>query len=241
MNYYEIIELSKIYKRVLAVESALKTRLFIALTDTYKNPFNRLIPYLKNIIPHEKYKSGSGICKRDRITDLLLSNKSQSDKLTYFLSMAYLLDTLKILTDYKPIFKDKDFCRHFYKNKPTQNIIKKNAANLNKLRNAVMHFDYTQYEQNKTIFLEALNFWERLLYCQNCFMHTLPTVKPKTMTLLSLLAKNFPNFFETNDRIICDMFDDLAFINGLPIEKLPTYWSIGRAIYHLKAKMKNKK
>ena len=35
------------------------------------------------------------------------------------------------------------------------------------------------------------------------------------------------------------MYDDLAFINGVPVDKLPSLWSIGRAIYELKKENSN--
>lgn len=97
-----------------------------------------------------------------------------------------------------------------------------------------MHFNFSKYTQNKTNYLQSLVFWEHLIFCPNHFMHTLPAVKPDTTKILKLLATSCPDFYEMDDRLICDMFDDLAFINGKPIEKLPKLWTIGRQIYMLK-------
>ena len=240
MNRYDIIEFSKLYKRLLAVEITLKNRLMYALTATYPNKaFNRLLPYLINTIPHSKYMSGNGRVKRDRINDLISSNKSQEEKLLKFFNMAYLYDVLALLTNYKQLMKDKAFKVNFYKNIPQHTLIEKHASNLNNLRNAIMHFNFNKYSQNKTDYLESLGFWERLIFCPNHFMHSLPAIKPDTAKILKLLATACPDFYELDDRVICDMFDDLAFINGKPINKLPKLWTIGRQIYLLK-QLKNR-
>lgn len=85
--------------------------------------------------------------------------------------------------------------------------------------------------------LEALGYWERLLYCPNVFMYELPRTKPSTPEILKLLSLNFPELFDLDDRIICDMFDDLAFINGRAVNNLPKLWTVGRQIYELKRKL----
>ena len=239
MNKYDIIELSKIYKRLLGVEITLKNRIMFALSATYPNKeFNRLLPYLINILQHYKYISGRGKNRRDRINDLIASNKTQQEKILKFFNMAYLYDVLTLLTSYQRLTKDSAFKNNLYGNVPPHTLIEQHAANLNDLRNAIMHFNFSKYSQNKAQYLNSLGFWERLIFCPNYFLHTLPAVKPDTTKILRLLVASCPDFFEMDDRLICDMFDDLAFINGKPINELPRLWSIGREIYRLKQKHK---
>lgn len=242
MEKYEIIEFSKIYKRIMEIELTLKARVKHSLSVTYPNKmFYRLIPFLKSI-PHNKYiaKTKKNI-NRDRINDIINSNKTEEEKLDKLLNIIYLSDLLLMLAEYKQLFSDRKFINYLYYKKVDHNYIKKYAVQLRNLRNTVMHFDINNYLNNKKLYLEALNFWENLLFCTNSFIHELPQVKPKTMTILKLIAKECPEILEMDDRIICDVFDDIAFINGLPISELPPYWSIGRGIYEIKRRNKLKK
>ena len=76
MDKYSILEFSKIYKRVLDIETTLKQKILFALTQTYpKNEFSRLIPYLQNKVNHKKYILNS----RDRINDIIASNKVKTN------------------------------------------------------------------------------------------------------------------------------------------------------------------
>lgn len=240
MNKYDVIEMSKIYKRLLEVEITLKERLIFALKSTYPNHyFNRLLPYLINELSHNKYLSGKDKNKRDKINDLINSNKTQEDKLLKFLNMAYLSDILGLLVKYKKLRKDKLFKKNFYNNIPNQNLVEKHSSNLNNLRNSIMHFNFTKYSNNKIDYLNSLGFWERLLYCPNYFLHTLPKIEPKVSTILKLLSEACADFYEMDDRLICDMFDDLAFINGKKVNELPQLWTIGRELYRLKRNKNN--
>lgn len=244
MNIYQIMEFSKIYKRVLNVELILKRKLIATLKLIYPNKgFNRLIPFLNNNLQHGKYvyKDRKGT-QRDRVNDIINSQKTQEQKLSLFFKISYLSDTLKILINYNAIRKDKKFRANFYKNKTyNQSELEWNVARLIELRNAVMHFDYELYTNNKTEWLNCLKFWECLLDCPNCFMYKIPKKCIATKKILRFLTQNVPNFFYLNDRIICDMVDELAFLNGKNIENLPPLWSIGRGIYDLKAEYKKGK
>lgn len=236
-----MMEFSKIYKRVLSIELILKKKIISALNLTYPNkPFNRLIPFLKDNIQHNKYMQKKKGIERDRINDLIASEKTQEQKLYLFFKIAYLSDTLKILTNYKTIQKDKRFRKNFYKKSYNQSDVDWNAARLRELRNAIMHFDYELYLGNKQDWLNSVKFWECLLDCPNCFMYEISKDCTETKKILRFLTQNVSNFFYLNDRIICDMVDDLAFLNGKTIENLPPLWSIGRGIYDLKAEYKRK-
>lgn len=240
MERCEVLELSKLYKRVLNVEVALKRQIANTLQKTYPGKeFNRLLPFLKNKISHQKYfKKTHKNQVRDKINDIISSNDTQEVKLLKFLRIAYLSDTLKIITEYKHITKDKAFRRNFYPNEynhmQIQGVTNVHATNLNKLRNTVMHFNFNDYYKNKNKLIKSLIFWERLLYCPNSFMYELPPIKPETTKILRQLANSCPGFWNMDDRVITDMFDDLALLNGKSIVDLPSFWSIGREIYRLK-------
>ena len=152
--------------------------------------------------------------------------------------MAYLSDILKILTEYKKIYKDVKFHNCFYYNKKINfNDLKKYASKLKKLRNVIMHFNIANYKINKSIYIDTLIYWEMLIYCKNCFIHSLPPIKPTINNILNQLKERYPDIYNNDDRYLCDVFDDIALKNNLPVEKLPQYWSIGRQIYKIKKSM----
>ncbi len=238
-NINDIIEFSKIYKRVMDIELRLKDRLKFVLTATYPDKmFYKLTPFILEKFKgrYKKFTKGQ---ERDQLLDLVNSNKSEEEKLDRFIDMAYLSDVLLILTDYKRIYQDVKFANNFYRQKIVFNDLKKYAAAIKKLRNIVMHFRIQDYKINKLKFIDALTFWELLLVCNNCFIHSLPPIEPTIKNIVLQMKEFYPNFDNANDRHLCDIFDDIAFKNGLPVEKLPKYWSIGRQIYKYKKDSKN--
>lgn len=234
IDKYDYIEFSKIYKRVMDIELCLKEQLKFSLTATFPNKmFYRLIPFLKSNFKN-RYIEGYGAKSRDKINDLINSKISEEEKINKFVRMAYLSDLLKILTEYPAIYKDMNFSKNFYRETVIFNDLKKYASGLKKLRNAIMHFDIRTYKQNKISFLKALGYWEIMLNCSNSYIHKLPTINSKIRTVLKLIAKTDSEFFELSDRIVCDIFDEIAFLNGREVKDLPEYWSIVRTFYELK-------
>ena len=239
MDRYSILEFSKVYKRVLDIETTLKQKMLFAISKTYpKIEFSRLIPYLSNQINHKKYIQNG----RDIIKDLIESKKSQNEKLNKFLNNAYLIDVLNILTEYKKVRKDKNFRKNFYHTTPDLNILKQQTSSLNTLRNAIMHFDVNTYNENKIVWLNTLTYWETLLETPNMQpIHQIsPITKLNVEMILRLLTEKYPDLYSLSDRLVCAMFDDAALINNWDIRTLPEYWTIIRRLYELKSRGKLK-
>ena len=99
-----------------------------------------------------------------------------------------------------------------------------------------MHFDFKTYSQNKLKWLEALTYWEKLLTSPNmkCIHDISPIKRPTVAPILRALSEVYPDFLMLSDRLVCDMFDDAAFVNGWDVKDLPEYWTIGRQLYILK-------
>ena len=223
------------------IELRLKNALKFALTATFPNKmFYRLIPFLQQNFKG-RYTKNFGERKRDLLIDLIKSKKSEEEKINEFVNMAYLSDILTILTDYPAIYQDMKFVQNFYGGKLIFNDLKKAASLLSKLRNNIMHFNIASYLAGKKDFLWALGFWELQLNCSICFIHALPPIKPKIMPILKALVNCNPNLLDVSDRIVCDVFDDVAFLNGRNVKDLPEYWSVLRSFYILKRMIKNKK
>ncbi len=222
----DFIEFSKIYKRVMDIELCLKFQFKTSLEATFPNKmFYRLIPYLKENFKN-RYVAGLGAKSRDKLNDLILSKQTEEEKLSKFIKMAYLSDLLKIITEYPAIYKDKNFNKNFYDKPVLFNDLKQNASRLKKLRNTIMHFDINNYKQNRQIYVKTLGYWEQMLNCTNGILYTLPAVEVEVNKILNLLAQKVSDFYILNDRIICDMFDELAILNGCKVEELPQYLPI---------------
>ena len=234
MINYDYIEFSKIYKRVMDVELKIKRQYKIALKIAYPNKmFYRLIPYLKNRCIG-RYMTGKDKARRDKIKDLIASKKSEEEKMNKFIDMAYLSDLVTMLTEYKLLYQNVKFTDNFYRTTVNFNDIKKYGSILKSLRNKIMHFQIIDYKQSKIDNLNALEFWEKILLCENCFMYKIQVPSPTIKNILQGMKDHCPDFDTANDRYLCDVFDDIAFINGVSVDKLPKYWSIGRQIYNFK-------
>lgn len=234
MQKYDIIEFSKIYKRIMEFESDLKIRLQLSLSITFNNKeFTILIPYLKKL-SHKKYISKKGNKEIDKINNIIYSKNSEERKLKNLIKVLYLSDILKLIIEYKTINTNKNFIKNLHFSNFDLNYMNKYKEKVCSLRNAVMHFETDKYFKNKKEYLEALGYWERLLFCSNAKLQELPKVKPSIMPILKMLANEYPEIMQMDDRVICDVLDDILFLNGVPFEKYPKYWSIVRQIYEFR-------
>lgn len=244
-NRNAYFEFSKIYKRVMDIELSLKDSFYNALHIVAPDKkFFRLIPYLSGVsfmtnlskYNYAKIKKSGKKVVRNKINDIISSAEDDNTKIHKFLKLVYLADLLKIITDYSMIYKDKKFCRTMFLKKEPLNNLKSHASKLVSLRNIIMHFNISDYYMNKTKYLETLNFWETVLDCNNNFIHHIPELKPTIKNILNQIEIFQPNILKENDRIIVDVFDDIAFIKGLSTDDLPQYWSIIRQLYEVKSK-----
>lgn len=238
MDNYDYREFSKIYKRVMAVELKLKRQYKIALKNAFpQKMFYRLIPYLKeNLL--SRYIVRNGKNRRDKIQDLITANKSEEYKMNKFIDMAYLSDLIYMLSSYKLLYQNTRFTDNFYlyPKKVNFNDIKQYGSILIKLRNEIMHFQLERYKSSKIENLKALAFWEQILLCDNCYIHDIKISNPSINNILFAMKEHCSDFNNLSDRYLCDTFDDIALLNGVSVEKLPKYWSIGRQIYAIQSK-----
>lgn len=231
------IEFSKIYKRLMEVEIQLRERIISAFKTVYKEKaFYRLKPYLNKIKINYNYtRKSDGVCG-NYLNNIINSNEDDEKKLKNCIYILYLRDLLGIL-DYKNYYRDKFLIRFLYHEKPSHNDVKKFSSCLALLRNCVMHFNFKSYIEDRKDFINALIFFENHL---NCFMrpiNNIPSISNITVQgILDTLYLHSPYLFNENDRILCDVYDDIAILNGKPAEHLPQYWSILRIKYELLSK-----
>jgi len=242
MEQNNVIEFGKIYKRLMDVEMKLKERFIVSMIVAFdEKAFFRLIPYLEALSKTEKYSYKKTIKEKtyylNYIKDLLNSKQKDFKKIKILTEILYLRDFLNILTTYKLIYNNPMFEKNFYCLKPSFNDVKKYSIRLANLRNSVMHFNFEDYEERRIEYVETLRFWEQQLSCFNSFIHELPKVKPIIKNILGLIYCRYPEIFNGYDRVLCEVYDDIAILNNTPAKDLPQYWSILRQKYQMLRKL----
>lgn len=222
----------------MELELCLKNKIYISIITTYSESCYKKFKYFfvnKKIFYKYRQKIGGKtkfllleIARDDNLTDIVKLQKS--------LYLLHLPDVLKFLTDEKVYYKDNRLISKFYENKPSDfNYLKINKGHLVKLRNHIAHYNFLDYEKKRKNFIKALIFFEIHLGCSIKKLHDLPELshKPNTMEILRAIYKIEPDLFSNDDsgnisrtnkdRRLCDLYDDLAVINGWGYHELKSH------------------
>jgi len=174
-----------------------------------------------------------------------LQKSSKKEKLQQSLNSLYLSDLLKILVNIKEFHSNEKLTALFYLNRPKDlNLLKVRKGEIIKLRNCIAHYDVFKYQKYRLKFIRSLMFFEVHLGCSIHKLHSLGkfSKKPITSDILIALYTIKPELFEketskdftyNKDRVLLDMFDDIAVMNGWNYNKLPSPWTILRQKYDL--------
>ena len=252
-----LIEFSKIYKRLMELEHCLKNKMINSIDSFYgdksfstfeyffntleeKNKYSKIIDY------NYKTKTGKKIFIIKEIkNNINLDNPAKFQKTIQCL---YLSDFLKLLTKHKLFYKNKKIKNAFYVKTPDFNMIDKYSEYLINLRNYIMHFNYQDYLKDKQNYLDALKYFEIHLGCSIDKLHSIKLDSENSIkSILETIHIIMPELFNKEadipqkDRLLCDVYDDLAFINGYPYSELPTYWSILRQKFDFESRTAERK
>lgn len=198
--------------------------------------FNRLQPYLNKIKSRYNYTRKTDGVADNYLNNIINSKDDDTKKFRKIIYRLYLRDLLGIL-DFKNYYKDKFFIRTIYHQKPCHDDVKKFSSRLALLRNCVMHFNFNDYVSNRGEYISALIFFENHLDCFMRLINIMPGINNITVQgILDSLYLHNPTIFDENDRILCDVYDDVAILNGKPADMLPQYWTILRCKYELLSK-----
>jgi len=238
-NKCQFIEFWKIYKRLMEIEIQLRERIINSFIVVYNDKcFYRIMPYLEKVKSNYDFLRRHDKKKSNHIGTIINSKNKEEEKLRACIYRLYLSDLLGIL-DFKVFYRDKFLIKNLYLEKPVHNDIKHYSACLKNLRNCIMHFNFGQYTQNRIDFIDALIFFENRLHC---FMREINHIEDIDNTsvqgILEKLYVNCPEIFNGDDRQLCDVFDDIAIINGKPADQLPQYWTILRTKYQILSREK---
>ncbi len=250
LQLYEI-EFSKLYKRIMILETIIKAQIKNAVISTYKNDCFKIFQDFfnkKRII--EQYDTKHGNSFLATLNDQEINSTRKFVKLV---DKLYLRHILQLILDIHQ-FRNENIQKNFYRKKPEKfgNLIH-HRQNLVDLRNDIAHYNFNRYSMKQNDYYEALLTYEihlgcnlgELLYLPNDLNHK-PSVKEVLDKIYQLrpdlFDKNIPhtNYHCNKDRIIVDLYEDIAVLNGWKYNELKSPWGVIRAKYrHNEEKDKN--
>lgn len=149
-----------------------------------------------------------------------------SEVLSFFSHRVYLKDKIR------KIFFD-------VKVETNKNNFRQIAKNLKDFRNCVCHFDIKQFLIEKNRFLSALLYFEKLVNCKYRFTSgSIESIahNPSIANILKYIYNANPEYFN-DDRVLVNVFDDIARLLDFRTDNLPQYKSIIRQKFITEGKL----
>lgn len=248
-KYY--FEFSKTYCRLMRLELLIKNKLISSLLAYYKEDiigvFKRFF-YNKDRLKRYNYSSGNAF--------LAILNNPQlksSQKFKHLISKMYLSDLLVMILQCEQ-FQKTEITGNFYNNIPDKfSILISAKTNLLELRNGIAHYNFRDFEKNRSIYLESLKLFEIYIGRNIKGITELPKFeeKPSIRVILLSIKEIRPDLLEIDankddemeyyynkHRVLMDLCDDIAIFNGYDTSELPSPWTILRQMYYLKQEIK---
>ena len=244
-------EFSKIYKRLLRLELLIKHKIINLSVDYYKDE----VMYVFSKFFNNKYIN-SKYCNDTRKENYFISIRDSKNippiiKFEKIINMLMLRHLLHFVFNEEP-FRVREIQALFYEVSINKFGELRNAKEkLIALRNHIAHFNFESYNKNKIEYLQALILFEHYLGCSLGKYGEIPNNlgnKPSVMTIIQkiyelcpdLFKKNIPhsNFPYNKDRMIVDMYEDIAVLNGWEYSELKSQWDVIRMKYEFN-KQKN--
>ena len=156
---------SAFYKRFMALELTLKEKfanayIIAAVNYSHKNPFLKILPYLKTL------SIDSNGCIKERYGKVFLDIEDSKDKgkikITKAIKKLYFSDLINIF-DQNIFFKDKPVLSAFWGTKSIDhNDLKRHMKNIKCFRNIIMHFELEEYRKGNTeeYYPDSLKYFE---------------------------------------------------------------------------------
>lgn len=222
------------YKRIIRIERYLKDLILTKYTEayghnTYKIMYERYFSKIK--------RNGNINTSFKEVYRTL--NKTDEDKLSMSIDKMYISEVLSFFS-HRIFLKDKTR-KNFFENdvKTNTNSFRQIAKLLKEFRNCVCHFDKKQLMNDKIKFTDALLYFEKLLNCR--YKYTSGAIlsiehKLSIKAILRMIYNNNPEYFD-DDRVLVNVFDDIAILSGFRTDNLPPYKSIIRAKFNVTSEM----
>lgn len=253
MNMYEFeefeYEFSKIYKRLLRLELLLKKKIKECTLSAYGDDvMEKFEKFFNNSKIYNKYKNDSDN------RNYFLSIRDNKDipnavKFTLIINLLTLRHLLHfIFTEHN--FRIPKISQNFYvrENVNFKELRSAKTALIN-LRNYIAHFDFKKYQQDKNEYLHSLLLYEINLGCSLGKYETIPNnlgYKPNMTQIIEKIYELAPELFQKNiphsafpynkDRMLVDMYEDIAVLNGYEFCELKSQWDVIREKYRFNKK-----
>lgn len=234
MNERLLNEFASYYKRLIRVERHLKDLIYENYSKNYKNKAYKIL----YSVYFEKLRGSSN--GKDNTFHLIYKNQNKNDneKLIQSIDKMYISEVLAFFS-HRIFLKDSVRKKFFDSNiKTNKNEFRQIAKNFKNFRNCVCHFDIKQFFIEKTSFMQALLYFEKIVNCKYRFsMGSIESIahNPSIKTILKYIYNTHPEYFN-DDRILVNIFDDIARLLDYRTDNLPPYKSIIRQKFKTEGK-----
>ena len=242
-------EFSKIYKRLLRLELLLKKKIKECALSTYGDEvMDKFEKFFNNPKIYSKYKNDS----ENRNYFLTIRDNKDIPNAIKFTSIINIL-TLRHLLHFiftEENFRVKDIAQKFYAKEKVNFVeLRKAKTPLINLRNYIAHFDFRKYQKDKNEYLQSLLLFELNLGCSLGKYDSIPNdlgYKPPMPKIVEKIYELAPELFYKNvphsafpynkDRMLVDMYEDIAVLNGYEYGELKSQWDVIREKYRFNSK-----
>ena len=249
-KYY--FEFSKLYSRMMRLEILMKHSLVSSVVAYYKeNSFKVFNKFFYNKKRQERYQNNKGnsflaILKNPQLTDI--------QKFTQLVNIMYFSDILFMVLCCKEFFQPEITEKFYFKVPEKFSGLVQARHVLQDLRNAIAHYNFKDYEQNKQRYVDALLLFEIHMGQNIKGVLQFPKFKqkPSIRTILLAIKDIRPDLFEIDinrddeleyfynkHRILLDLCDDIALFNNYEPQELPSPWTVLRQMYLIKEPTKH--
>jgi len=227
-------EFAAYYKRIIRVERFLKDliceKYFSFYNDNaYKMVYNTYLQCLRTK-QNPKDKTFQKIYSE--------ADKTNYEKLEISLDKMYISEVLSFFSH--KVFLKNSVRKNFFnkETKTNSNDFRKIAKNLKDFRNCICHYDIKQFLIDKSKFIFALLYFEKIVNCKYRFSNSSIEIlinKPSITSILKYIYNTNPEYFD-DDRILVNIFDDIARLIDFRSDNLPQYKSIIRQKFKIEDK-----
>ena len=242
-------EFSKIYKRLLRLELLLKKKIKECSLSAYGDDvMDKFVKFFSNAKIYNKYKNDS----ENKNYFLTIRDNKDIPNAVKFTSIINIL-TLRHLLHFiftEENFRIKEIAEKFYVKERVNFLeLKKAKTPLVNLRNYIAHFDFKKYQKDKNEYLHSLLLYEINIGCSLGKYDSIPNdlgYKPAMTKIIEKIYELAPELFYKNvphsafpynkDRMIVDMYEDIAVLNGYEYGELKSQWDVIREKYRFNKK-----
>ena len=234
MNERTLNEFAAYYKRVIRVERYLKDLIFEKYAEAYGN--NAYLHIYNRYLSTLKMRQQAG---DKTFLKIFKEKKDNLKKLELSIDKMYISEVIAFLS-HSVFLKDK-VRKNFFNNgvQTNKNDFRRLAKCYKDFRNCICHYDVKQFKIEKSKFVSALIYFEKIVNCKYRFTSgSLETLehKPSITSILQYIYRTNPEYFK-DDRVLVNVFDDIARLIDFRTDNLPQYKSIIRQKFKIEELM----